>query len=142
MCKFVCGLWANITQVIFLWNGYFPSKRWLCVLGQHCTSNFLVQCCLTTCLDNFGWTILFLCNARSLSDNIAQGFYLCNGYRKSIKITFCIPNSPWQSVTAEAFAEAYLHFIVFALAIEMPRHLNSYKLKKKSFPWTKKEFFF
>ena len=26
--------------------GYFPAKRWLCGLSQHCTSNFLVQCCL------------------------------------------------------------------------------------------------
>ena len=53
-----------------------------------------------------------------------------------------IRNLPRQSANAEAFAEAYLHFIVFASAIKMQRQLNSQKLKKKkSFPRTKKEFF-
>ena len=36
-----------------------------------------------------------------------------------------IQNSPQQSANAEAFAEAYLHFIVFASAIKMLRQLNS-----------------
>ena len=95
--EFVCGLWANIAQVIFLCNveqarsrQYFvsnsPARRLLRALGQHCTSNFPQQCYLTAYLDNFGQTI-FLCNPRSLSDNIAQGFYLCNGCSKSIKTT-------------------------------------------------------
>ena len=58
LCKGVCGLWANIAQVIFLCNigsgklrqhciQLFPEKRLLCGLSQHCiTINFLVQCCL------------------------------------------------------------------------------------------------
>ena len=36
-----------------------------------------------------------------------------------------IRNLPQQSSNAEAFAEAYLHFTVFALAIKMLRQLNS-----------------
>ena len=36
-----------------------------------------------------------------------------------------IQNLPRQLANAKAFAEAYLHFIVFALAIKMPRQLNS-----------------
>ena len=54
---------------------------------------------------------------------------------------YSVRNSPRQSANAEAFAEAYLHFIVFASAIKMPRQLNSQKLKKNSFPRTKKEIF-
>ena len=57
LCNFDFGLWANIAQVIFLCNvgqtisrqhfiGYFSAKRWFCALGQLCTNNFLVQCCL------------------------------------------------------------------------------------------------
>ena len=46
-------------------------------------------------------------------------------------VELSIRNSPWQSANAEAFAEAYLHFIVFALAIKMPRQLNSEKFPKK-----------
>ena len=64
MCKFVCGLWANITKVILLCNvgsgrsrqhciAYFPVKKVVIVglkcfyvsicmpLGQHCRSNIL-----------------------------------------------------------------------------------------------------
>ena len=53
-----------------------------------------------------------------------------------------VRNLPQQSANAEAFAEAYLHFIVFASAIKMQRQLNSQKFKKKkSFPRTKKEIF-
>ena len=44
-------------QVTFLCNGatcrlrqhyigHFPAKTFLCALGQHCTSNFIKQCCL------------------------------------------------------------------------------------------------
>ena len=40
--------------------GYFPSKSLLRPQGQYCTSNFLVQFCLTY-LDNIEYTI-FLCN--------------------------------------------------------------------------------
>ena len=66
---------------------YFPAKRWLCTLWQNCTSNFLAQCCLTTCLNNFGWMI-FLCNTSSLSGNITKGFHLSNVCPKSIKTIF------------------------------------------------------
>ena len=52
-----------------------------------------------------------------------------------------VRNSPRQSTNAEAFAEAYLHFIVFASAIKMPRQLNSYKLEKIVFLERKKNFF-
>ena len=56
LCKVVHRLWVNIAQVIFLcsvgtgrsrqyWIGCFPAKTCLCALRQHCTSNFLVQCC-------------------------------------------------------------------------------------------------
>ena len=50
---------------------------------------------------------------------------------------------PQQSTNVEAFAEAYLHFIVFASAIKMPRQLNSekFKKKKKVFLELKKKFF-
>ena len=59
-----------------------------------------------------------------------------------LQITFfSIQNLPRQSANAEAFAEAHLHFMVFASAIEMPRQLNSQKFfLKNSFPRTKKEF--
>ena len=43
------------------------------------------------------------------------------------KLPYCnIQRSKFASVVgdAEAFAEAYLHFIVFASAIKMPRQLN------------------
>ena len=40
-------------------------------------------------------------------------------------LTCSVRNSPRQSANAEAFAEAYLHFIVFASAIKMPRQLSS-----------------
>ena len=54
---FVCVLWANIGKEIFrAWLAqsrsrqhciaYFPVKTCLYALGQHCTSNFFVQCCL------------------------------------------------------------------------------------------------
>ena len=47
---------VNIAQVIFLYNvcpgrskqhsiAYFPVKRWLCALGQHCTGKNLMQYC-------------------------------------------------------------------------------------------------
>ena len=56
-----CGLWTNIiciVQVIVLCNvspsrpiqhcvGYFSAKTCLFAQGQYCTSNFLMQCCLT-----------------------------------------------------------------------------------------------
>ena len=35
---------ADLDNILY---GYFPTKRWLCELGQYCTSNFLVQCCLS-----------------------------------------------------------------------------------------------
>ena len=38
---------------------------------------------------------------------------------------YSIQNSPWQSANAKAFAEAYLHFTVFASAIKMLRQLNA-----------------
>ena len=53
--------------------------------------------------------------------------------------SFSIQNQPRQLANPEAFAEAYLHFIVFALAINMPRQLNSYKFDEKKL---KKKFFF
>ena len=43
---------ADIT-VYGCFAGCFPAKRWVCGLGQHCASNFLVQCCLR-CI----WTTL------------------------------------------------------------------------------------
>ena len=48
-------------------------------------------------------------------------------FSESIGMEFgiSIRNSPQQSANAEAFAKAYLHFIVFASAIKMPRQLNS-----------------
>ena len=52
-----------------------------------------------------------------------------------------VRNSPRQSANAEPFAEAYLHFVVFASAIKMPRQLCSQKFFLKSFPRTKKEIF-
>ena len=55
--KFAWSHGLNIAQVISLENagqarsredfkGYFPAKILLWALGQHCSSNFLVQCCL------------------------------------------------------------------------------------------------
>ena len=55
--KVVHGLWANIAQTTFSCNastsrlrqhciGYFPAKTCLCNLGQHCTINLHVQCCI------------------------------------------------------------------------------------------------
>ena len=53
-----------------------------------------------------------------------------------------VRNSPRKLADAEAFAEAYLHFIVFVLAIKMPRQLNSFKFFKKIvFLELKKKFF-
>ena len=53
-----------------------------------------------------------------------------------------VRNSPRKSADAEAFAEAYLHFIIFVLAIKMPRQLNSFKFFKKIvFLELKKKFF-
>ena len=57
LCKVVHGLWINIAQATFLCNvstnrlrqhciGYFPAKTCLCNLGQHCTINLQMQCCL------------------------------------------------------------------------------------------------
>ena len=68
---------------------YFYVQVCFWAVGQHCTSNVLTQCCFTTHPNNFGHTI-FLCNASSHSDNIAQGFYLSNGCPKSIKTTLNI----------------------------------------------------
>ena len=45
--------------------------------------------------------------------------------------SYSVRNSPRQPANAEAFAEACLHYIVFASAIKMPRQLNSQKLFKK-----------
>ena len=42
----------------------------------------------------------------------------------STLLLISVRNSPRQSANAEVFAEAYLHFIVFASAIKMPRQLN------------------
>ena len=61
-CKVVLRFRINIAQVVFVCNvstgrssqhciGYFPAKTSLSTLGQHCTSNFLVQCFLS---DVFG----------------------------------------------------------------------------------------
>ena len=63
-CKVVLGPWINIARVVSVCNfgqsrsrqhciGYFPAKMCLSALGQHCTSNFLVQCSLRNI-----WTIL------------------------------------------------------------------------------------
>ena len=38
-----CGPASRLNNAPY---GYFLVKRWLCGLGQHCISNFLVQCCL------------------------------------------------------------------------------------------------
>ena len=65
-CKVVHGQWINIAQVAFLCKvstgrlrqhciGYFPAKRCLCAMGQHCTT------LSETYLDNIDQTI-FLCN--------------------------------------------------------------------------------
>ena len=58
--------------------GYFSAKRCLCALGQHCTSNFLVQCCLKRIL-----TILYrediFCNVvLILLGKYSKGKTLCN----------------------------------------------------------------
>ena len=65
-------------------------------------------------------------------------------FSESIGMEFgiSIRNSPRQLANAEAFAKAYLHFIVFASAIKMPRQLNSWKFKKRIvFLELKKKFF-
>ena len=82
--NFLCNVGEARSREHFVGNS--PAERRLCVMSQHCTSNFLTQCCFTTYLDNFDQTI-FLCNAKSLSDHITQGFYLSHGCPKSIKKT-------------------------------------------------------
>ena len=39
----------------------FSTKVYVCALNQHCTSNFLVECCLLECLDNI-YKTMFLGN--------------------------------------------------------------------------------
>ena len=106
LCKVVHGIWVNIAQVTFLCNvgtcrlrqqciGYFPVKMCFCALGQHRTSNFLVQCCLrvvwTTLTRQYSYAMLsqhgrynilqviFLIKVVCLPwANIAQVISLCN----------------------------------------------------------------
>ena len=116
LCKVADGLWINIAQVIFLCNigtgrskqhfiGYFPAKACLCTLGQHCTSNFLVQCCLrriwrtlTSWLDNIPvqvpeWSIQHCIGYfPHKSCLLAMGQH-CTG-------DFLVQSRPWQIQTA------------------------------------------
>ena len=76
LCKVVHRIWINIVQVTFLCNagtcrlrqhciGSFPAKLCLYALGKHCTSNYLVQCCLRcvwTVLTGQHVHVIFLCN--------------------------------------------------------------------------------
>ena len=47
------------------------------------------------------------------------------GYVSNDAKRFSVRNLPRQSANAEAFAEAYLYFLVSALAKKMPRQLNA-----------------
>ena len=50
--EFPCAMLAQIDpdKIIDYYRqhfiGHFPAKRWLCALGEHCTSKFIVQCYL------------------------------------------------------------------------------------------------
>ena len=51
-------------------------------------------------------------------------YCFCSSLSLSFLREVSVRNSSRQSANAEAFAEAYLHFIVFAWAIKMPRQLE------------------
>ena len=55
--------------------------------GLNIAEVVVAQCCLMTYLDNFGQTI-FLRNAGSLSENIAQSFDVCHGIKTTLNIKF------------------------------------------------------
>ena len=106
LCKVVHGIWVNIAQVTFLCNagtcrlrqrciGSFPAKTCLYSLGQHCTNNYLVQCCLrrvwTTLTGQYSYAMLFQHGRYNIAQvifvikvvclpqaNIAQVIFLCN----------------------------------------------------------------
>ena len=60
--RWYCARLKNRLPEIFETAG-FPAKVYLCALGQHCVTNFLVQCCLrriwTTLTRQYSYAMLF-----------------------------------------------------------------------------------
>ena len=82
--------------------GYFPAKRWLCSVGQNCTSNFLVQFCLSRI-----WTTLNRLWANILRSSRLEMFFKIGVLKNFAMFTgnhlcwnfFLIKLQPWRPAT-------------------------------------------
>ena len=88
LCNVVDGIWVNIAQVTFLCNActrrlrqhgivFLSAKTCLYALDQHCTSNYLVPCCLRPVWTTLTGQYFYAMLSQHGRYNITQVIFFC-----------------------------------------------------------------